>query len=386
MAEPQIGSRDSQGRYYHGPVKGYMSLSDLMKDYNKKMKPGLFGIKQGETRKLPGVGDIVYDKKYGWQTKATYERGLIEPSKRPPKPETQPPTPAKPSDDGKGLSPAPSPQGTAERDRLEAEIEAANRARRRAEPKPEPKPEPTPRPTPRPTPQPSSEVTSYLRAAAAARKSGNQAEMDKVRQTGMDIWRKKYANTLAKKVSPTGQQLGTGQSVMAKQAAELRSLRDTAPAGTPPSGMTLSRQYQGNDMPGRLGQLETGYAGKPRPKPQPIVKKEAYDVVLDYLLSEGHADTVEEANYVMMQMDAEHIQSIVEQQDTILPAEAAFNKSTPEQRAAYKKKYGYPYPPPDTSRRAGGGYNQAPAWMRGGFQSRAEYDALDPETKALLEP
>jgi hypothetical protein len=39
---------------------------------------------------------------------------------------------------------------------------------------------------------------------------------------------------------------------------------------------------------------------------------EAYDVVLDYLLSEGHVDTVEEAHYVMMQMDAEYIQSIVE--------------------------------------------------------------------------
>ena len=39
---------------------------------------------------------------------------------------------------------------------------------------------------------------------------------------------------------------------------------------------------------------------------------EAYDVVLDYLLSEGHADTVEEAHYVMMQLDAEYVQSIVE--------------------------------------------------------------------------
>ena len=38
---------------------------------------------------------------------------------------------------------------------------------------------------------------------------------------------------------------------------------------------------------------------------------EAYDIVLDYLLSEGHADTVEEAHYVMMQMDAKHIQSII---------------------------------------------------------------------------
>ena len=45
---------------------------------------------------------------------------------------------------------------------------------------------------------------------------------------------------------------------------------------------------------------------------QPSVEKEAYEVVLDYLLSEGHADTVEEAHYVMMQLDSEFIQDIVE--------------------------------------------------------------------------
>ena len=41
-------------------------------------------------------------------------------------------------------------------------------------------------------------------------------------------------------------------------------------------------------------------------------KEEAYDIVLDYVLSEGHADTVEEAHYVMTQMDADTIQGIVE--------------------------------------------------------------------------
>jgi hypothetical protein len=39
---------------------------------------------------------------------------------------------------------------------------------------------------------------------------------------------------------------------------------------------------------------------------------EPYDLVLDYVLSEGHADSVEEAHYVMTQMDAETIQTIVE--------------------------------------------------------------------------
>ena len=39
---------------------------------------------------------------------------------------------------------------------------------------------------------------------------------------------------------------------------------------------------------------------------------DAYDLVLEYLLSQGHVETVEEANYVMMVMDAETIGTIVE--------------------------------------------------------------------------
>ena len=39
---------------------------------------------------------------------------------------------------------------------------------------------------------------------------------------------------------------------------------------------------------------------------------EPYDLVLDYVLSEGHADNIEEAHYVMMQMDEETIQTITE--------------------------------------------------------------------------
>ena len=39
---------------------------------------------------------------------------------------------------------------------------------------------------------------------------------------------------------------------------------------------------------------------------------DAYDLVLEYLLSQGHADTLEEAHYVMMEMDAEMIGTIVE--------------------------------------------------------------------------
>ena len=36
-----------------------------------------------------------------------------------------------------------------------------------------------------------------------------------------------------------------------------------------------------------------------------------YDIVLDYLLASEQAATIEEANYIMTEMDAETIQSIV---------------------------------------------------------------------------
>ena len=41
---------------------------------------------------------------------------------------------------------------------------------------------------------------------------------------------------------------------------------------------------------------------------------EPYDYVLEYLLSSEQAATIEEANYVMTEMDAETIQGIVEEQ------------------------------------------------------------------------
>ena len=103
-----------------------------------------------------------------------------------------------------------------------------------------------------------------------------------------------------------------------------------------------------------------------------------FDIVKGHLMSEGL--TEEEAFQKMVTMTEEERQSIVEA--PIHPAEAAFNKSTPEERAANTKKYGTPYRPLDTSRRSGD--PTAPAWMRGGFKSRDEYNKLDQATKDLL--
>ena len=46
---------------------------------------------------------------------------------------------------------------------------------------------------------------------------------------------------------------------------------------------------------------------------------EPYDIVLEYLLSTQQAATIEEANYIMTEMDAQTIQDIVEVSDDAYP-------------------------------------------------------------------
>jgi hypothetical protein len=56
----------------------------------------------------------------------------------------------------------------------------------------------------------------------------------------------------------------------------------------------------------------------------PVTTKESYepyDVILNYLLSKGHADTLDEANYIMMEMDETAIGTIMEQYEDYLLAE-----------------------------------------------------------------
>jgi hypothetical protein len=76
--------------------------------------------------------------------------------------------------------------------------------------------------------------------------------------------------------------------------------------------------------------------GKPRKKEDILFSyqyEDAYDLVLEYLLDNGHVDTVEEAHYVMMELDAEVIQDIVEE---VLAEDANYdrNRRRAAQRAA----------------------------------------------------
>jgi len=79
----------------------------------------------------------------------------------------------------------------------------------------------------------------------------------------------------------------------------------------------------------------------PMPAPRPLITKEekmdAFDLVLEYLTSAGHVETLDEALYVMMEMDDETIKSIVEGSGIVTGAANAINtvlkpaNQTPEQ-------------------------------------------------------
>ena len=90
-----------------------------------------------------------------------------------------------------------------------------------------------------------------------------------------------------------------------------------APAPEPkPKGLDLDgvRQYGGYGYDNSLTNTDTIYRQMKKK-----YNKESYDVVLEYLLSEGHAETLEEANYVMMQMTSEHLRDIVEERTAADP-------------------------------------------------------------------
>ena len=134
---------------------------------------------------------------------------------------------------------------------------------------------------------------------------------------------------LAAKLKPDGTQKGTGQSQMEKDAEELRRMTDR------------SKQRQGELMggpegPGKINTKEADDALKAQQKrDMEKAKKDAekaassmkeshepYEIILEYLMDRGHADTIEEAHYIMLEMDTDAVGAIMQEyQDYVLAEE-----------------------------------------------------------------
>ena len=95
-------------------------------------------------------------------------------------------------------------------------------------------------------------------------------------------------------------------------------------AKNPDTTIAQVKQSNQDSMRARAKERFAAFKAKRAEKKAAMVAKEEltpYDYVLEYLLSSEQAATIEEANYVMTEMDAETIQGIVEAQKKTLMKE-----------------------------------------------------------------
>ena len=114
------------------------------------------------------------------------------------------------------------------------------------------------------------------------------------------------------------------KAVFPNQRPTRRNLQQTVktPTNAATGGVNPRAGTYAAELKRTMDALSSNFGALPKGTIKPAaqrMKKEAYDVVLDYLLSEGHVDTVEEAHYVMLQMTSEHVQQVVEERTAADP-------------------------------------------------------------------
>ena len=140
-------------------------------------------------------------------------------------------------------------------------------------------------------------VQSPTLAADLGKGSGNQSLVDNP-NASKSAPPKPAAPKDAPKPSPTRSGFGVSTAPLAAKLSAATSTAPPTPTAAPKAAPLPPKK-------------ETA----PPPPKTPISSSyeyDAYDLVLEYLLSQGHADTLEEANYVMLEMDAEMIGGIVD--------------------------------------------------------------------------
>ena len=168
--------------------------------------------------------------------------------------------------------------------------------------------EPYTPPTPTPKPNPNVVVSP---------KTGEKTEFERRLPTTAEL---KAAQSARKTALASGASRGEAeyQAVKAGVGVSKPAPTTAVTGGVNPRAGSYAA-YQNNV----LKQLGSDYRRLPQNTIKPVAKRtmkqEAYNVVLDYLLSEGHVDTVEEAHYVMLQMTSEHVQQVVEERTAADP-------------------------------------------------------------------
>jgi hypothetical protein len=188
------------------------------------------------------------------------------------------------------------------------------------------RPAPTPRPAPAPAPAPAAAPAPTNVAKVAPTRPAAPAKP----ATGM------LGKTSFERRTPTSAELKAAQAARASGASPEKALQAAKAAGTTAkiqsAGQSAGAKAFSSPTPGasafKAPEVKQTAALAATPKPTPVAPRQtarekmlnqsyeydAFDLVLEYLIDNGHVETVDEALYVMMEMDAEVIRDIVEGQ------------------------------------------------------------------------
>ena len=176
------------------------------------------------------------------------------------------------------------------------------------------------------------DVVKYQKARQKAVTSGNQKQMDKVRNDGMAIWAKLYGPGGKKELKyPTARQKeifkqhSSNTTSQGSSATLSPSQKDEILKRSAKDQQSIEKEAQQRSIPKMNKQELLRILGTQVnfSKESTNIAKEPYDLILEYLLEKGHADTIDEANYIMLKLDSQSMRTIVEnvQGGPILPGE-----------------------------------------------------------------
>lgn len=212
-----------------------------------------------------------------------------------------------------------------------AKQDAARASAAKPTPSPSPSPSPTPTSSPTPTPTPTSLPSSTSKPTPSPTpskptSSASASTADKIKG-GLETYKSQVASGDVKGAEATGKSTwALANPKLAAAAAERERTRGTSvttnpqmadlksklPAPKPTSeaksqpSFTVSKDPEMNKIADTLSK-------------NPLTKKntakesyDAFDLVLEYLISNGHAESIDEAQYIMLEMTGEEINNVLE--------------------------------------------------------------------------
>lgn len=202
-----------------------------------------------------------------------------------------------------------------------------------------PKPSPTPSKPPAAPAKPAADASAKPAPSAPAKPKPADAGLSKYKDLikqgktkeaealGLKQWAKANPK-LAAKLNPDGTQKGTGQSQMEKDAEELRKMSDRSKQrqgelmGGPEGPGKIDTKTSDNDLKAQQKRDEERRK-RDMEKAASSMKEshEPYDIILEYLMDGGHADTIEEAHYIMLEMDTDAVGAIMQEYNDYVLAE-----------------------------------------------------------------